>query len=106
MMCSISRLAMIQFETKLKKCIRMGITIFNILIQGVYCRIHIRKSFYSPALAWTHTFVKIDHEIISTAILLPSAESRRVVVSYKQRYVHEVLVNCLVKFAQEKCVVR
>ena len=31
---------------------------------------------------------------------------RRVVVSYKQKYVHEVLVNCLVKLAQEKSVVR
>ena len=30
------------------------------------------------------TFVEIDHEIISTAILL---------ISYKQKYVHEVLVN-------------
>ena len=28
--------------------------------------------------------------------------SRRVVVSYKQKYVHEVLVNCLSKLAQEK----
>ena len=41
-------------------------------------------------------------EIISTAILLPSADSREVVVSYKQKYVHEVLVYCLVKLAQEK----
>ena len=32
-----------------------------------------------PALS--HTFVEIDHEIISKAILLPSADSRRVVVS-------------------------
>ena len=46
--------------------------------------------------AWSNTFVEIDHEIISTAILLPSSDSR-VVVSYKQKYVHEVLVNCLVK---------
>ena len=30
-----------------------------------------------------HTFMEIDLEIISTAILLPSADSRRVVVSYK-----------------------
>ena len=49
--------------------------------------------------ARSHTFVEIDHEII---ILLPSADSRRVVVSYKLKYVHEVLVNCLVKFAQAK----
>ena len=29
----------------------------------------------SLILAWSHSFVGIDHEIISTAILLPSAES-------------------------------
>ena len=34
-------------------------------------------------------------------ILLPSADSRRVVVSYKRKYVNKVLVN-LVKLAQEK----
>ena len=33
------------------------------------------------------TFVEIDHEIISTAILLSSADSRRVVVSYKRKHV-------------------
>ena len=52
--------------------------------------------------ARSHTFMMIDHEMISTAILLPSADSRMVVVSYKRKYVHEVLVNCLVKLAQEK----
>ena len=40
-----------------------------------------------------HTFMEIGHEILSTAILPPSADSR-VVVSYKQKYVKEVLVNC------------
>ena len=35
-----------------------------------------------------------------------SADSRRVVVSYKRKYVHKVLVNHLVKLAQEKNVVR
>ena len=50
----------------------------------------------------SHTFLEIDHEIISTTILLPSADSRRVAVSHKQKYVHEVLVNQLVKLAQEK----
>ena len=39
-------------------------------------------------LAQAHTFVGIDHEIISTAILLPFIDSRRVVVSYKGKYVH------------------
>ena len=57
-----------------------------------------------PALS--HTFVEIDHEIISVTILLPSTDSRRVVVSYKRKYAHEVLVNRLVTFAQEKSVVR
>ena len=52
-----------------------------------------------------YTFGKIDREIISTAIL-PSADSRRVVVSYKRKFVQEVLVNCLVKLAREKIVVR
>ena len=56
--------------------------------------------------ARSHTVVEIDHEIISKAILLPSADSIRDVVSYKRKYVHEVLVNCLVKLAQEKSVVR
>ena len=56
--------------------------------------------------AQSHTFVKIYHELISMVILLPSAGSRRVVVSYKLKYVHEVLINCLVKFAKEKSMVR
>ena len=61
--------------------------------------------FASLILALSHTFVEIDHEIISTAILLPS-DSRRVVVSYKRKYVHTVLFNPLVELAQEKSVVR
>ena len=55
--------------------------------------------------AWTHTFVEIDHEIISTAIRLssiPLIHSRRVAVSYKRNYVPELLVNRLFKPAQEK----
>ena len=53
--------------------------------------------------ARSHTFVEIDHEIISTVILLlPLIYSRRVVVSYKRKYEHELLVNRLFKPAQEK----
>ena len=52
--------------------------------------------------ARSNTFAEIDDEIISIAIILPSADSRRVVVSYKRQYVQEVLVNCLVKLAQER----
>ena len=40
------------------------------------------------------------------AILFPSADSRRVVVSYKRKYVYEVLVNSLFKLVREKSVVR
>ena len=47
----------------------------------------------------SHTFVEIDHEMISTVILLPSADSFK---SYKRKYVHALLVNRLFKPAQEK----
>ena len=50
--------------------------------------------------AWSHTLVEIDHIIISMVIRLPSTDSRRVVVRYKRKYVHEVLVNRVVKLAQ------
>ena len=52
--------------------------------------------------ARSYNFVTINHEIISTVIPLPSADLRRVVVIYKRNYVHKVMVNCLVKLAQEK----
>ena len=35
----------------------------------------------------------------ATAIRLPSADSRRVVVKYKEKYVHKVLVNHFVELA-------
>ena len=38
----------------------------------------------------------------NAASSLPLNHSRRVVVSYKRKYVHEVLVNCFFKLAQEK----
>ena len=58
----------------------------------------------SLILARYHTFVEFDHETITTVILLSSADSfsRRVVVSYKRKYGHEVLVNRLFKPAKEK----
>ena len=56
--------------------------------------------------ARSYTLVGTDHEIISAAILLPSFDSRGVVVSYKRKYLHKVLDNCLVKLAQELSVVR
>ena len=59
------------------------------------------KEVASSIPAQSHTFMEIDHEIISTAILLPSADSRKVVVRHKWNYVHKVLVNRLVNLAQE-----
>ena len=56
--------------------------------------------------ARSHTFVEIDHEIISTSILFLSAESfKTVVVSYKRKYVQEVLVNCFAcsSLPRKKC---
>ena len=50
-----------------------------------------------------HTFVEIDYEIMSTVILLPSAESiKKDCCQLKAKVVHKVLVNCLFKLAQEK----
>ena len=46
--------------------------------------------------AQSHTFVEIDHSPPSTDLI-------RVVVSYRRKYVPEVLVNCLVKLAKENC---
>ena len=45
----------------------------------------------SSILAQFHTFVKIDHEIISMDVLLPCTDSRRVVVNYKPKCEHQVL---------------
>ena len=53
-------------------------------------------------LAWFHTFIEITDKIVSTATLLPSPNSRRVVVNYKRKYVHEVPVNYLVKLVHGK----
>ena len=51
-----------------------------------------------------HTFVEIDHEIISTVILLlPLIYSRSVVVSYKRKYVHKLLVNACSSLPRKKC---
>ena len=49
-----------------------------------------------------HTFVAIDHEIIST-VILPSSESfKKSCCQLQANYVLEVLFNCLFKLAQKK----
>ena len=52
----------------------------------------------------SHLFAEIDHEIISTGILLPFTDSRGAAISYKRKYVYEILVNCLVTLAWRKKV--
>ena len=54
--------------------------------------------------ARSHTFVEIDHEIISKVILLPSTDSFKKVCCQLQAKVcaQIILVNCLFKPAQEK----
>ena len=47
----------------------------------------------------SHTFVVIDHEILSTAILLPSAKG---CCQLQATVIHEVLVNRLVKLGKKK----
>ena len=55
----------------------------------------------SSVLARSHTFVEIDHEIISTVIILPLAESfKKGCCQLQRKYVHEVLVNCLFKLVR------
>ena len=53
----------------------------------------------------SHTFTEIDHEIISTTILLPSADSRRVVVSYKRSMCMNYLLTTLSSLPRKKSVV-
>ena len=57
--------------------------------------------------ARSHTFVEIDREIISTAILLLSpVRFKKGCCQLQGKYVHKVLTNCLVKLAQEKSMGR
>ena len=54
----------------------------------------------SSIQARSHTFLEINHEIISTVILRPSTEGCH---QLQAKVYVEVLVNCLFKLAQEKC---
>ena len=85
----------ILFYILFHNAIKLVSAVSNILCiaQSVTCLIS-DPGVASLILAWSHTFEDI---------LLPCADSRRVVVRYKRKYVHEVLVNrLLVKLAQEK----
>ena len=58
-------------------------TIMGQLVQLVTC-LTADPGVASSIPARSHTFMEFDHEISSTAILLPSADSRRVDISYKR----------------------
>ena len=55
-------------------------------------------------LARSHTFVEIDHEIISTAILLPSAESfKKSFVSYKRSMCTKYWLTACSSLPRKEC---
>ena len=60
------------------------------------------RSLSGPILSWR----LIMKWFLRSYSSLPLIHSRRVVVSYKRKYVHELLVNRLFKPAQEKSVAR
>ena len=51
-------------------------------------RLETRRSRVRPRRGRQHSFMEIDHEIFSTVILSLSADSRREVVSFWQKNVH------------------
>ena len=80
--------------------------------QSVTCLVTDAKLTADPGVASSiparsHTFVDIDHEMISTVILLPSAESfMKGCCQLQAKVCARLLVNCLFKLAEEKSVVR
>ena len=80
--------------------------------QSVTCLVTDAKLTADPGVASSiparsHTFVEIDHEIISTVILLPSAESfMKGFVSYKRKYVHDYWLTARSSLPRKKGVVR
>ena len=60
----------------------------------------------SSILAQSHTFVEIDQEIISTAILLPSPDSRRLLSVTRESMCTKYLLNASSSLPRKKSVVR
>ena len=82
------------------------------IFESVMCLVTDAKLTADPGVASSiparsHTFVEIDHEIISRVILLPSAESfMKGCCQLQAKVCARLLVNCLFKLAQEKSVIR
>ena len=76
-------------------------------ITGFRCEDDCRSRGREFESAQSHTFVEIDHDIISMVILLPSAESfMKGCCQLQAKVCARLLVNCVFKLAQEKSVVR
>ena len=54
--------------------------------------------------ARSNTLAEVDHVIISTASILPSAVISKLLSITRKKYLHEVLANPLVNLAQEKAI--
>ena len=76
-------------------------------VSGYRCVSDCRSRVASSILVRSHTFTEIDHEIISTVILIPSAYSfKRGCCQLQAKVCDRLLVNGLFKPVQEKSVVR
>ena len=74
-------------------------------VSGYRCEADYDPGGASSIPARSHTFVEIDHEIISTVFLLPSAESfMKGCCQLLAKVCARLLVNCLFKLAQESVV--
>ena len=114
--CSDSRPRGRGFEPHWRHCVEVleqDIFIPGRVAQSVTCLVTDAKLTADPGVASSiparsrHTFVEIDHEIISTVILLPSAESfMKGCCQLQAKVCARLLVNCLFKLAQENSVVR
>ena len=78
-------------EFRLHKCLEPG------LLAKSVASLTADPGIASLVMARSHTFMEIDHEIFSMVILFLLLTQ-----GYKRKYVHKVLVNRLVKHAQEK----
>ena len=84
----------------LKNTIVPGLVAQSVTCLATYACLTTDPGVASSIPARSHTYVEMDHEIISMARWMN--HSRRVVVNYERKYVHEVLVDHLFKLVQEK----
>ena len=96
----MSGLASLEICKKKHKVINIYTTFTNFSIKVVYTF----TNFSIPARS--HTFVEIDHEIISTVILLPSADSFKGCCQLQAKVCARITGYLLVQACPGKSVVR